>query len=68
MKSVIESNFISKKEEVIFLHFYHIIDIFLIMNYKSDIKVFHLYKFYINKQDFSTKILSIKMNRPLIRK
>ena len=49
MKSVIESNFLSKKDVVVFLHSYNIIDLFLIMNYKSGINVLHLYKYYISK-------------------
>ena len=50
MKSVVENNFLFKKEEVAFLHCYGTIDhFFFVMNYKSDIKVIHLYKYYINK-------------------
>ena len=47
MKSVVKNNF--QKEEIIFLYSYDIIDNFLIMNYKNDIKNFHLYKYYINE-------------------
>ena len=49
MKNVIESNFLTKKEEVIFFYSYSIINIFLIMNYKTDMKVFYLYKYYTSK-------------------
>ena len=45
-----KSNFYFKKEEIIFFHFYNITNYyFLIMNYKSDIKVIYLYKYYISK-------------------
>ena len=50
IKSVIKSNFFPKKDEVIFLYSYDIINYnFLIINYKNDIKIFHLYKYHINK-------------------
>ena len=52
MKSTVENNFLSKKEEVAFLHSYGIMEFFfffLSMSYKSVVKVFHLYKHYISK-------------------
>ena len=39
-----KNNFLSKKKEVTFLHTQSIINIFLIINYKSDMNFFHLYK------------------------
>ena len=50
---MIESNFLFKKEEIIFLHFYCIL--FLIINYKNNMKTFYLYKYYISKQYFLQK-------------
>ena len=46
---MVKSNFLLKKEEVTFFHFYNIIDHFLIVSYKNNIKISHLYKYYIDK-------------------
>ena len=50
IKNVVEKiNFQFKKGEVTFLHSYNIINHFLIINYKNNINIFYLYKYYINK-------------------
>ena len=44
-----ESNFLSKKKKVVFLYYYDNMDHFLIISYKSDIKIFYLHKYYKSK-------------------
>ena len=49
MKTVVKYNLLSKKGKVDFLYSYNIINHFLIISYKSNIKISHLYKYYISK-------------------
>ena len=53
MKRLIKSYFLSKKGKIDFLYSYDIINYFLIISYKIDIKIFYLYKYYINKYNSS---------------
>ena len=45
----------SFSERKLFFYYYNIMHHFLIINYISNIKIFHLYKYYISKQNFSAK-------------
>ena len=63
IKNIIKNKFFFKKQEVTFIYYYDIINNFLIINYISDINVFHLYMYYLNKQNFFLqKIFSNERN------